>query len=69
MMRWAGHVAGMGRGEVCTGFRWENLRERDRWGDPDVDGRIILRRIFRKCDVGIWTGLDWLRIETGGRHL
>jgi hypothetical protein len=25
--------------------------------------------IFRKWDVGIWTGLDWLRIETGGGHL
>ena len=25
-----------------------NLRERDHWGDPNVDGRIILRRIFRK---------------------
>jgi hypothetical protein len=25
-----------------------NLRERDHWGDPDVDGRIILRWIFRK---------------------
>jgi hypothetical protein len=30
------------------------------------DGRIILRWIFRKWDVGVWTGLDWLRIETGG---
>ena len=47
-MRWAGHVARMGRGEVCTGFWWGNLRERDHWGDPDVDGRIILRCIFRK---------------------
>jgi hypothetical protein len=27
---------------------WENLRERDHWGDPDVDERIILRRIFKK---------------------
>jgi len=25
-------------------------------GDPDVDGRIILRWIFRKWDVGVWTG-------------
>ena len=38
----------MGRGEVCTGFWWGNLRERDHWGDPDVDGRIILSWIFRK---------------------
>jgi hypothetical protein len=26
-MRWAGHVARMGKGEVCTEFWWENLRE------------------------------------------
>ena len=40
-MRWAGHVALMGRGEVCTGFWWENLREKDHLEDPGVDGRII----------------------------
>jgi hypothetical protein len=38
-------------------------------GDPGVDGRIILRWIFRKWDVGVWTGLSWLRIETVGGHL
>jgi hypothetical protein len=27
-IRWAGHVARMGRGEVYTGFWWGNLRER-----------------------------------------
>jgi hypothetical protein len=59
----------MGRGEACTGFWWGNLRVRDHWGDPGVDGRIIIRRIFRKWDVGLWTGLSWLRIELGGGHL
>jgi len=38
-------------------------------GDPDVDGRIILRLIFGKWDLGVWTGSSWLRIGTGGRHL
>jgi len=38
-------------------------------GTPGVDGRIILRWIFRKWDVGVWTGSIWLRIATGGGHL
>ena len=59
----------MGKGEACTGFWWGNLRERDNMGDPDVDGRIILRWIFRKWAVGLWTGSSWLRIGRGGRHL
>ena len=33
------------------------------------DGRIILRWIFRKWDVGFWTELSWLRIGTVGGHL
>jgi hypothetical protein len=37
--------------------------------DPGVDERIILRWIFRKLDLGAWTGLIWLRIGTGGGHL
>jgi hypothetical protein len=43
----------MGIGKAYSGFRWENLRERDRLGDPGVDGRIILRWIFRKWDGGV----------------
>jgi hypothetical protein len=58
-MRWAGHVGQMGR-EACIRF-W--------WGNPGVGERIILEWIFRNWDVGVWTGLDWLRIETGGEQL
>jgi hypothetical protein len=68
-MRWAGHVARMGRGEACGGFRWGNLRERAHWGEPGVDGRIILICIIRKCDVWVWTGLGWLSIDKGREHL
>jgi hypothetical protein len=33
-----------------------NLRERGRWGDPDVDGRIILRWMLRKLEGVVGTG-------------
>jgi len=66
-MRWAGHVARLGEG--CTGFWWGNLMERDHWGGPDADGRIILRWIFRKWEGVVGTGWSWLRIGTGGGHL
>jgi len=56
------------RGEGSTGLLWENLRDRDHWGDPDADGRIILRWIFRKWEGVVGTGWSWLRIGTGGGH-
>jgi hypothetical protein len=43
------------KGEVCTGCWWGNLRKRGHWGDPDVDGMIILKWIFRKLEG--WWGL------------
>jgi len=58
-----------GRGEGCTEFWCGNLKERDQWGDPDADGRIILRWIFRKWEEVVRTGWSWLRIGTGGGHL
>jgi hypothetical protein len=56
-------------GEVYTGFWWGNMRERDHLEGPGVDGKIILRWIFRKWDVGSWAGSSCLRIGTGGGHL
>jgi hypothetical protein len=51
---------------VHTGFLWGDLREGDHLGDTGVEGMIILKCIFKKWDRGSWTGLNWLRIGTGG---
>jgi hypothetical protein len=42
--------------------------ERENLKDPGVDGSIILSWIFRKWDVGAWTGSMWLR-WTGDGYL
>jgi hypothetical protein len=44
-----GHVWEIG--EMRTGFRWEDLRAREHLEDLSIDGRIILKWIF-KMDVG-----------------
>jgi hypothetical protein len=68
-MRWAGHVARMGEGRGVYRFLEGKPEGKRLLRDPGLDGRIILRWIFRKWDEGLWTGLSWLRLETGGGHL
>jgi hypothetical protein len=68
-MRWAEHVAQMGERSRVYRVLVGNAKEKDQWGDPGVDGRIILRWNFGKWDVMIWIGLGCIRIETGGGHL
>jgi hypothetical protein len=55
-MRWVGHVVRNGEERGVYRVWWGNLGESDHWGDPGIGGRIILGWIFRKWDVGVWTG-------------
>jgi len=68
-MRWAGHVARMVEERGVLRVLVGRLEGKNHWGDLVVDGWIILRWIFRRLDVGIWTGLGWSRIEAGGGRL
>ena len=65
-MRWAGHVERIGERRGLYRYLVGKMRERHCLGDPDVDRRIIIIRIFRNWDMGVWTGSIWPRIRTGG---
>ena len=68
-MRWAGHVARMGEDRRVYRVLVGKPEGRNHWGDLGVDGWVILGLICRRWDVGIWTGLGWPRIGTGGGRL
>jgi hypothetical protein len=60
----------VGEGRGVYRVWWGNLRERDRCGDPGVDGRIMLEWIIRKWDVGVRTGWEkWRALVSAVRNL
>jgi hypothetical protein len=68
-IRWAGQVARMGEGRGVYRVLVGKPEGKSHWGDPDVDGRIILGWNFRKLEEVVGTGWSWHRIGTGGGHL
>jgi len=56
-------------GEVHAGFCCGNLRERDQFEDPGVDGSIILGGSSGSVKIGAWTGSSFFRTGTGGGHV
>jgi len=68
-MRWAGHVAGLGESRGVHRVLVGKPEGKSHLEDPGIDGRIILRWIFRMSNIRAWTGSIWLRIGTGGGHL
>jgi len=47
----------MGEGRGMYRVLVGKVAGKNHWGDPDADGRIILRWIFTKWDVGV---MDWI---------
>jgi hypothetical protein len=64
-MRWAGHIARLGEKRRAYRILVGRPEGRSHLRDPGVDGRIILKWIFKKWGEA-WTGLSWLMIGTGG---
>ena len=67
-MSWTGQIARRGGVEVYTWICWETLRKSDHLENTSLDGRILMRWIFRDCDVRVWTDSVWLKLGTGGGH-
>jgi hypothetical protein len=65
----AGHVAFTGNRKMRKGLWWGDLMPRHNFKYLDVDGRIILKWIFKKWAAEAWPELIWLRIATGGGRL
>jgi hypothetical protein len=47
-MRWAGHVALMGRRGIHIGYWWDSQKVRDHWEEHEVGGWAILKWILER---------------------
>jgi hypothetical protein len=54
-MRWMGHVVAYGEGRGVYRVLVGKHEGKNHLEDAGVDGRIILRWVLRKWDLGAWT--------------
>jgi hypothetical protein len=66
---WQGYASTVGPTPDFSDIIYVSCPAKEHLKDPGVDGRVILRWIFRKCDVGVRAESIWLKIETGGGYL
>jgi hypothetical protein len=58
-MRWAGHVARMGKERKCTRLWWESLTEREHSEEQGVGGKFGSEWVLEKLAGGC---VDWIRL-------
>jgi len=68
-MRWAGHVVCMGEERVAYRVLMGKLEAKRPLGRPRRRWVDNIRIDLQEVGCGYWTGLGWLRIETGGGRL
>jgi len=62
-MWWVGHVARTGSVEAYAEIRRGNLSKKYLLEDPHINGKIILTRIFRKCNWGRGESMDGIELS------
>jgi hypothetical protein len=68
-MRWAGHVTHIGEERGVYRVLVGKPEGKRPLGRPRCRCVDKIRMDCSRWDVGIWTGLGWPRIKTGGGHL
>jgi hypothetical protein len=69
-MKWTGNMARTGETDVLHNWLWwGDLREKVHLEDLGVNGRMMVKWIFKKRDGKAWNGLIWPKIGAGGRRL
>jgi hypothetical protein len=68
-MRWAGHVARIGERRDVSRVLVGKPEGKRPLGRPRRRWKDNIKMVLQEVGCGVWTGLGWLRIETGGGYL